>query len=97
MSAQNVIWLNEAKASKLMEQGKYGKAEKILLQNTKSGCASFRTYQLLFRIYSQDNDYGKIIRILDQAIKCSKEKEKFFRELKRVTILNRLLEDIMAD
>ncbi len=93
MVADNVILLVEKKASKLIKERKFDEAEKILDQNLEKKIESYGTYHLMFQLYSLKGDYSNMIKILNRAIRYSTQKRRFFKELKRVVILDKILKD----
>ncbi len=93
MVADNVILLVEKKASKLIKERKFDEAEKILDQNLAKKIESDGTYHLMFQLYSLKGDYSNMIKVLNRAIRHSTQKRRFFKELKRVVILDKILKD----
>jgi hypothetical protein len=85
---------NEIVAEKLIEEKKFNEAEMLLERNVKLKSNSYKTYDLLLKIFMGKNSYNDIIRVLNIAIKNSPDKAKVCRELRKVTILNELVKNI---
>lgn len=88
------ILKNEVIAEKLIRENRLNEAEKLLRKNVDLKSRSYRTYDLLLKIYRAGDSYNEIIKILNTAIKNSREKGRTYRELRKVTILNELVENI---
>jgi len=84
---------NEIRALFLIEKNHIVKAEKLLLNNLKSGSVNSMTFNLLIRIYHEKDDYSSLIKILDNAIKKTSQRL-FYRTIKKQAILARLLTDL---
>jgi len=90
----NEIYWNENNALIKINEGKFDEAEELLSRNADKNTSSARTYQLLINIYKKNNDYKKLIRTINKAIEFSSGNKKDFKELKKVTVLNKILKDI---
>ncbi|MBN2073692.1 MAG: hypothetical protein JW770_07095 [Actinobacteria bacterium] len=88
------ILKNEIIAEKLIKEKKPGEAERLLRRNVELKSGSYRTYDLLLKILREKGSYNDVIKVLNSAIRNSKEKEKAYRELRKVAILNELIKNI---
>jgi hypothetical protein len=69
-----------------------GKAEKLLTDNTETCACSDYTYDLSLKLLKED-DYSGAVKLLNNAIKYSDNKEKY-RTLRKKIIMGRLIEDL---
>jgi predicted Zn-dependent protease len=84
---------NEEKAEELVKEGKVKVAIKLLKENLKMCTSSSLTYDLLFYVYSRENNYSKVIKLLNMAIKYCNNKQKY-RKLKKDFITRKIMDDI---
>ncbi len=94
MTNSNKIEVNYKKALLLYKNNNALAAEKLLLENIEMSTDDCKTYDLLIKIYDILNNYNKLIKILNRAIKFCKDNRADYRELKKVVILNELLKDL---
>ncbi len=88
------ILKNQKKAIEYLNKNDISSAEKLLDENLKLNTSNNITYDLLLDIYKKQNDYQKMIKTLNKAIKNCKTKAKSYREIKKVLVLDRILKDL---
>ena len=69
-------------------------AENLLLGNIDLDSSDHINYDYLLNMYRKQDDFHKIVLLLNMAIKKSKAKKQIYREIKKVVILNKILKDI---
>lgn len=93
MANEILIKENEDKAQRLIKEKRYDEARNILEKNVRLGSSHRKTFKLLIDIFRKKDDYANLIKTLNIAIKKTSRK-KGFRELKKVCILEKMLNDI---
>lgn len=87
---------NERKAESLIDSEEYDNAKKLLNENMNMGAGSDFTYDLLLKIFLKEDDYSGAIKVLNNAIQYSDNKEKY-RTLRKKIIFRELIEDLELD
>ena len=85
---------NFNKASFFYQNNNFISAEKLLLENIELGTNDTKTFDMLINIYRKIDNYQKLIKTLDSAIKQFKSKKNQYRQLKKMVILSQILKDI---
>jgi hypothetical protein len=85
---------NYNKASFFYQNNSFASAEKLLLENLELGTDDARTFDMLVNIYRKTDDYPKLIKTLDIAIKRCNNRKKEYRQLKKSFILEQILKDV---
>ncbi len=85
---------NELQALYFIEIKDYKNAEKILLENVLVNTNSCLTYNLLIKIYNNNNDFSSLINILNCDIKNTQNKL-IYKKLKKQIILSKFRERII--
>jgi hypothetical protein len=85
---------NFNKASFFYQNNSLISAEKLLLENLELGTDDARTFDMLINIYRKIDNYTKLIKTLDIAIKRCNSRKKEYRQLKKSFILEQILKDV---
>jgi len=85
---------NYNKASFFYQNNSFISAEKLLLESLELGTEDARTFDMLINIYKKTDNYPKLIKTLDIAIKRCNSRKKEYRQLKKSFILEQILKDV---
>jgi len=91
-SPEKIIF-NEVKALFFIDNNQFDVAEKFLLKNIEVQTCSALTYNLLIKIYNENNDYSGLLKTLNKGIKSNVRKD-FYRKLKKQIILSRITNNL---
>ena len=85
---------NYKKACFFYQNNGFASAEKLLLENLELGTEDERTFDMLINIYRRTDNYQKLIKTLDVAVKRCNSKKKEYRQLKKSFIMQQILKDL---
>jgi len=85
---------NYNKASFFYQNNSFISAERLLLESLELGTNDTRTFDMLINIYKKTDNYTKLIKTLDIAIKRCNSRKKEYRQLKKSFILEQILKDV---
>ncbi len=91
-SPEKIIF-NEVKALFFIDNNQFDVAEKFLLKNIEENTNSALTFNLLIKIYNENNDYKGLLKTLNTGIKSTVKKD-FYRKLKKQIILSRIIKNL---
>jgi hypothetical protein len=91
-SPEKIIF-NEVKALFFIDNNQFDVAEKFLLKNIEENTNSALTFNLLIKIYNENNDYRGLLKTLSTGIKSTIKKD-FYKKLKKQVILSRIINNL---
>ncbi len=89
-----IIMKNQDKAIRHLNNKDESSAKILLEENLVLDPSNNAAYDLLLDIYKKQNDYQKMISLLNKAVKYCKTKNKYYREIKKVLVLDKILKDM---
>ncbi len=87
---------NEIKSVFYLQNRNFKAAEKLLLENVYKNTSSCFTYNLLIKIYFENNNYPLLLKILNSAI-INTSKKSLYKKLKKQLILNKFISELKSE